>query len=853
MATTPPGMAVLNCSTVQQVAVGIVGDANPPPQVVLPPSPAQGPAPAGYLAGATTAVLLPTNSRLPYLVLTYAGVQYTVSTAEVAPRTGTVLPIQAVSAAPPAGTYPTPVVVFTAASAVSTTTGQFIPVNGVTVPHPTLTVYDSTSPPATATAVAVQVVNATPAVLAVTGPSAASGTPLAAFGTATVLPAWPAGAQTLVLTGALGASGPSVTVSVPFSSAVPSPGAVGAASVVCTDRTQTFGVVVTLDPVAGLWTVTVTYLGIATGAVVSLVNNTPAPVTFTGTAVGSSGTPSFQATPDNPLGPTPSVTVPAWTTSLALVDKPAGGVQVTGPGGLATTSPLPALTATGTGNTSWWAAPVAPATIPTFVANLWGTLVTVAGQTGATLQGASSGFSILVTTTPLVTVSATENTINGVNTQPVKGYLPQLISPAVAMGPGAPAVSPTTLPASTAPLALQNVNGALVVKVVLSQDGGSSLPQPEALSVPPESGADAAARWDASSVYGGLTFAVPCYTDAVHAPSLASFTFNAYAKPAPPVPGNPTQSPLILPGPSALPAPMTIAAWCPGRSDVVVAYSSPVAGNLLTYISNVCTAGGFTDCRPVGDLPQASCLGYFSALVGDLCAGACTGDNTIAGSTAGFINACDDLALAGYCKVGGNESNGVAASTPACACANLATSPVRWSVPGLGSGSGSGDGTMTFAEFEAAYRRASGNRALPKALTDNAPCWWPGCTGPTAALPNSFTKATCSKAVVNCFAKVNNVVVDPGAYVSEEINNACSGEVVPDAFSSGSYGSCNASTGSGCVSVPIPPEPKYSWLPKGMSFETFVVLVVVAGVVILGLLAVLITWAMGILPEPKKK
>lgn len=241
-------------------------------------------------------------------------------------------------------------------------------------------------------------------------------------------------------------------------------------------------------------------------------------------------------------------------------------------------------------------------------------------------------------------------------------------------------------------------------------------------------------------------------------------------------------------------------------------------GNMAMYIQNVCAMPGYRDCRPVVDIAQATCAGYFNNTVGEACAAACD-DNTAglgpsggSGSSTVVPEACQQM-IETYC------AGPAAIHDPACACGLLQTSDVSFEIV-------TGEPRQTFAGFGQAYKTITGD-PLPARLEGSyAACWWPPCAGINSAMQKPSNKSLCAQNVVNCFAAINDVVTDPTSFVSQNIANACgSGNYTPVAPGAGG-------SSSGSLALPSP--------PKSGSKGLLLPAIVVGGVLLLVILVIII-------------
>ncbi len=280
--------------------------------------------------------------------------------------------------------------------------------------------------------------------------------------------------------------------------------------------------------------------------------------------------------------------------------------------------------------------------------------------------------------------------------------------------------------------------------------------------------------------------------------------------------------------------------------QVQVAAYSTVKTCLPSFVNDVCAAPLFQGCRPVVDYEQPQCLGYFQNMFAPLCSTACEG-NTATCSTAGDSSvACACTAVTDMCSqnVEGMQN------TPACACVNR-SGPTPSTVPflvgepsGGSSGVGSSDdgsltwdgsgkdgppGGTTYQQYKAAYSAAAKNAPFPPALDTLSACWWPPCQSQYPGLKNPDDKKTCSAALVECFAAVNDIVTDPTSSVSVDVTQACSGAATDPNSLLGSSGSSSF--------------PNYFPLQSKKKSNTMVYLIgAVVAVVLIAVIVGLVVW-----------
>ncbi len=579
-----------------------------------------------------------------------------------------------------------------------------------------------------------------------------------------------------------------------------------------------FDVRMTANGATGVVTATVIWQGMSTGVLYYVTNSTPynMQLTATDTTNGVSRTGVFAVVLSDS---DPSLVTGTYVLTLAIQAGSILAVSMADASGQGTTSSVsayqvtcntstglsvqssPILNNTGSVGSSTWPQtfPGSPA-ISNLCTNWWlGTpaskpysfntyTTTVEPVLLPTLRQAASQVSLLLTTTPLIVLQpsgtglTTAGTVVVPSSLPVPGYSPELLVPVdhTYMPGGGAGNAPAGLPPKrssaqqlsvAAPLPLLNIDGGFVLKVITGSNGS-----PVSVHASPLDGG-VANRWQPASDYGAITFFMPAYVQAATAPatpfvSNSTAANNVYvAQQYSPSSNMPYAfEPQVLRETAYLP--VWVESATPWRVVLNVAFAVPATavGSGAQYLQNVCGGNGFTDCRPVGNRPQASCIGYFDNTVGPLCQSIVLDGASGEGSSTTTYEAFELLANT-YCK----ESGAPGRSMDACACLaadskKVLNSPTRWSLPGA-SGS-----SVSFPEYVAKYN-AQGFGSMPAFMTSAsyAPCWWPPCTGATPALvPLPSARGTCTGTVTNCFGAINSVVVDKTSKVKKTIVEACS-------------------------------------------------------------------------------
>jgi hypothetical protein len=197
--------------------------------------------------------------------------------------------------------------------------------------------------------------------------------------------------------------------------------------------------------------------------------------------------------------------------------------------------------------------------------------------------------------------------------------------------------------------------------------------------------------------------------------------------------------------------------------DASIPYALPISGlcpNAAQFVSTVCAAPGFTDCRDVGGITQSSCLGYFSNTLLPENSGLA---GTITQACSAICEKSQDPDTGAACRqIIETQCGGASGDTkPECVCANILTSTVKTNII-AGSSSSLRDFTSW---FQTNFKGGS----IPQLIQD-LQCWWPACQGPGAGL---VAYQVCPTVIENCFALVSDVQVSQDSRLKIKLKNAC--------------------------------------------------------------------------------
>jgi hypothetical protein len=635
-----------------------------------------------------------------------------------------------------------------------------------------------------------------------------------------------------------------------------------------TSSTQLFGVTIDTNGATGVFTATIYYLG-PNGSpslnYFNAVNGTNQAVVL-GVLASTTATLQNLNVIDSSAGVANTITLPPASTTPVCVTS-GNGVQLTVAiqsiaGG--TPTPIPVMpsgntatasTATGIGidsngggvstaipaaSVNWWGA--SPPVNTNTVNNASGTALR------PTVNQATSQFTLLITSTPLLTVAATgaalttsltfnsrklpsSNPFIGSST-PILNYPPQLLVPLdnTFVPGGGPSSAPAGVSSATAGaqvLPTVNTQGMPLPMALLNIDGGIVIKVPTTGVAAGDTGL--ASRWVPGSTQGAMTFFVPAYVQtstktpaSFLPPDTSRSVDNVYTAQT----GDVFMLLLFNSTSSVQPLPFQVAATTGFRVDVVVPLSVDFAvfsGTAAQFLGNVCGGNGFTRCRDIAGRPQTRCLGTFDTTVGGLCSAILF--DTEGEGNSDYLGAYTNMTQT-YCGQPGKPM-GVGFSTDACAC--IATkednagnttinSPTTWTFPGE-------QGSTSFPDYVASFEKRTGTQ-FPQLMMNNAACWWPPCTGATPALLPLDVKTNCTQNVTNCFAAVNQITTDKTSTVSVDIIQAC-----PSANTNDPGGGGNDDGGSADSANPVSGTKKSS---KAVYISVGVVGAVVVAAIIAG-------------------
>jgi hypothetical protein len=186
-------------------------------------------------------------------------------------------------------------------------------------------------------------------------------------------------------------------------------------------------------------------------------------------------------------------------------------------------------------------------------------------------------------------------------------------------------------------------------------------------------------------------------------------------------------------------------------------------------VERLCSVGGFNNCLNFRDIPQATCLGFYTTPYSNQCAvcGVTDPDVTPSPATADMNAVCDTF-IHDHC------TQDAFANAVECSCVNRGTSSVPVDFRGT---------HVTYQCFPA-YICNSYGLIVPQEFMDNSECWWGNCARGEGLRPSSYS--TCSQDFDTCLTAINGYVA-PGVTV----DTSCPGfDTPPPAAAASGPGLC---------------------------------------------------------------